>query len=414
MKIVLLHDQFPPEGFGGAAHSTALIAEGLLREGHDVSVITTCRKRSDAGEMEYRGIKTWSIYSDYPDRWRAYLSLYNPSVVREVKRLLAELRPDVVHIHNVHQYLSYHCFALAKRYAKAVVFTARDVMSFNYGKLVTPRYLERLEYRTYWFDHVRQAGKRYNPLRNLLIRRYVRCADKVFAISGALQDALRQNNISCDGVIYNGIDADAWQAAVGAEKEIRKKYRVEDKNLILFGGRLSPAKGAEKAIEALALVVKEEPNTVLLILGKVDGYAQEMKKKAEDLGVAKNLVFAGWLGGEDIKAAYAAANVVWMLSICFDSFGRVNIEAMSARKPVVGTCYGGTPEVVIDGVTGYIVNPLYPERIAEKTLDLLQNPEKARRFGEVGNERVRTVFAIPTIIAQTLASYRRVLNTDNI
>lgn len=412
MKIVLLHDQFPPEGFGGAAHSTALIAEGLLREGHDVSVITTCRKRSDAGESEYRGIKTWSIYSHYPDRWRAYLSLYNPPVVREVKKLLAELRPDVVHIQNVHQYLSYHCFTLAKRYAKVVVFTARDVMTFNYGKLLTPRYLERFEYRTYWFDHVRQAGKRYNPLRNLLIRRYVQLADKVFAISGALQDALRRNNIPCGGVIYNGIDADVWQAAPGSAEAFRKKHGIVGKKVILFGGRLSPAKGAEKAIEALALM-REEPNVVLLIAGKTDGYVDLMRQKAEGLGVADRLVFAGWLGGEDIKAAYAAADLVWMLSICFDSFGRVNIEAMSAGKPVIGTCYGGTPEVVIDGVTGYIINPLYPERIAEKTLSLLRHPEKARQFGAAGNERVRATFAISTIIAQTLASYRDALDTKN-
>ena len=55
--------------------------------------------------------------------------------------------------------------------------------------------------------------------------------------------------------------------------------------------------------------------------------------------------------------------------ICFDSFPRAVLEAMASGKPVVGTCYGGAPEIIEDGVTGYIVNPFDIKKMAEKVID---------------------------------------------
>ena len=173
MKIVFLADDFPPQSFGGAGISTYDLALGMKKAGHEVFVITTCRKESDAGELEYHGIKVFRIASDYPGRWRAYVSLYNRPVVRKVKELLKKIKPDVVHANNIHFYLSYHCLKIAKRHAKAVVFTARDTMSIYYGKLATERYLDHFDYRTTWRDHLSQAKKRWNPLRNFFIKRYL-------------------------------------------------------------------------------------------------------------------------------------------------------------------------------------------------------------------------------------------------
>ena len=130
---------------------------------------------------------------------------------------------------------------------------------------------------------------------------------------------------------------------------------------------------------------------------------------AKKMGVEQHLIFTGWIWGEDVRISYAVSDVVLMPSICFDAFGRVNIEAMAAHKPVIGTCYGGTPEIVIDGVTGYIVNPRYPEEIAEKALDLLQNPEKAQKFGKAGYERVVVEFNQQDKVREYIAVYETLL-----
>ena len=68
------------------------------------------------------------------------------------------------------------------------------------------------------------------------------------------------------------------------------------------------------------------------------------------------------------------------------------LEAMACKKPVIATSFGGSREMVLDGETGYIVNPFDTENMAGKIADLLRNPEKALTFGEAGYERVKNEF----------------------
>ena len=77
MKILFLQDDFPPQSFGGAGISTYDLAHGMKKAGHEIFVVTTCRKESDAGELDYQGLKVFRIVNNYSGRWRAYLSLYN-------------------------------------------------------------------------------------------------------------------------------------------------------------------------------------------------------------------------------------------------------------------------------------------------------------------------------------------------
>jgi len=410
MRILFLQDDFPPQSFGGAGISTYELALGIKKAGHEVFVITTCRNKSEAGELDYHGLKVYKIQSDYPKRWRWYVSLNNRSVVRQVEKLLEKIQPDVVHANNIHFYLSYYCLKIAKRYARIVVFTARDVMTFNFAKLETERYLKYFDYHTTWRGHLRQAGKRWNPFRNFFIKRYLGYADKIFAISNALKEALRQNGISGVEVIYNGIDVSEWNADKESAEHFREKHNLLNKKVLLFSGRLSASKGGGKALEALAQVVRKMPDVVLLVAGVFDDFARAMLEQAKILGVNENVVFTGWIDREEIKLAYAVSHVVLMPSICFDAFGRVNTEAMASRKPIVSTCYGGSPEIVVDGVTGYIVNPLHPKEIAEKTLDLLQNPEKAEKFGQAGYERAVTHFNLDDKVNEYLGWYRNLLD----
>lgn len=409
MKILFLQDDFPPQSFGGAGISTYELALGMKKAGHQVFVITTCRKESEAGEFDYNGLKVFKIASDYPARWRSYISLNNRPVVRQVEALLKKIRPEVVHINNIHFYLSYRCLKVAKRYVKVVVFTARDVIAFNFSKLETDRYLDHFDCHTTWLDHLKQAGKRWNPFRNLLIRRYLGYADRIFAISEALKRALEQNGIKGVEVMHIGIDIPAWSVTIDKINRFKQSYGLAGKKVLLFGGRLSASKGGEKTLDALVPIVREFPDAVLLVVGKADWYAEIMKKKAKDLGVEKHLIFTDWVEREEIKTTYAVSDVVLMPSICLDAFGRVNIEAMASLKPVVGTCYGGTPEIVVDGVTGYIVNPLHPEEIAEKTMDLLKNPEKAKSFGQAGYERAKMKFNLEDKVREYVAVYKTLL-----
>jgi len=384
MKILILQDDFPPLAFGGAGYSTFYLACGLRKAGHQVFVITACQKKEDEGNIDYQGLKVFRIFSKYHERWRAYLSLYNPQVVKKFRAIIQEINPDVVHANNIHFHLSYHCLKIAKQYNKAVFLTARDIMLFNYEKLATQKYLQHFNCRTCWWDHLKQAKKRYNPLRNFLIKKYLRYVDRIFSVSHALKDALNQNEIKNIEVNHTGIDINDQQVSPEKVEDFKRKYNLLNKKIVFFGGRISGLKGLNQINQAMAKVKEEIPATVLLIVG------------------SKGI---GWLSGDELKTAYYSADIVIVPSISLDPFPRSNLEAMVCRKPVIATCFGGSPEIVQDGVTGYVVNPFNTELMAEKIIDLLKNPKKAEQFGQAGYERIKKDFSLEAHAKQTLDAY---------
>ena len=99
-------------------------------------------------------------------------------------------------------------------------------------------------------------------------------------------------------------------------------------------------------------------------------------------GAADRLRFLQWLSGDDLRAAYAASDVCVTPSMYREPFNLVNIEAMAARKPVVTTCFGGPPEVVVDGVTGYVVDPRDVGLFSARLETLLTGEDFARAWAK--------------------------------
>ena len=371
MRIVILQDDFPPESFGGAGISTYELAKGLLKVGHEVYVVTAGKT---SGEFEYEGLKVFKIKSQYHDRWRAYRSLYNPLIIKRLEEILVKIKPDIVHINNVHYHFSYYSIKLSKKYAK-VIMTLRDAMSFSFGKLATEKYLKNFDAKLTWLDQLKQAKKRWNPLRNFIIRRYLRYADKIFVVSEALRLALEQNGINGVEVMHTGIDLSEYSVS----------YVKRSKKVVFFAGRLSNAKG-QVAVEKAMETVSKEISDVELFTAGTNGR---------------------WLDREEMKRAYTDSDVVLVPSLCFDAFPRTVLEAMVMEKPVIGTCFGGAPEAIEDGVTGYVVNPFDTEKMAFKIIDLLKSSQKAESFGQAGRKRIETHFNLDDKIAELVKIYEK-------
>lgn len=410
MRVAILQDDFPPRHAGGSGVIAHTLAVELKRQGHEVLVITAVRNVDDAGVSEVDGLTVHSLHSNYPTILTAWISLWNPQVVVRVEKILTEFNPDVVHAHNIHLHLSYASLKIAKRSGAKVFLTLHDAMSFHYGKLVEcidPASDTIKSYRVTAWQQMRKHGKLYNPFRNTVIRHYLKYADKMIAVSWALRDALKENGIERAEVIHNGIRVEEWQEDLVAIEAFRKKFNLEDKKVILFGGRLSAPKGGEQAVHMLARVVQQNPNTALLVVGKRNAYGEKMAELAQALGVENNLRFTGWLSGIELKAAYRASDVVTVLSTYLDPFPTINLEAMACGKPVVGTCFGGTKEAVVDGETGYIVNPFNILKLAEKVSLLLTDSTKKCRFGEAGYTRAIAVFDLNQTVKRIVGIYER-------
>ncbi len=400
MKILLLQDDFPPRPSGGAGSVSFSLAEGYAQRGHTVLVLTTSPNLEDVGDREVAGFRVRTIVSKYPGRWRAYRSLNNPPAVAEVEKTLQSFKPDVVHAHNIHAHLSYAALRAAKRYGARVILTCHDVMPFNYGKLfglISPgdtSIPSSFNYRVSPWRQLCEQHFRYNPFRNICIRYILRTyVDHLVAVSDSLTEALRQNNIPGAHTIHNGIDASLWAVKDDAVKAFRGAHAVGE-YAVLFGGRLSRAKGTPELLEALARVTRELPQVQLLVVGSEDAYASNMRTVAAKLGIGDQLVFTGWITGSELRAAYHAAALVCVPSVCFDSFPTMHLEAMACRKPVIATCTGGSREAVVGGETGYIVNPFDLQVMAEKLTELLTNTEKNTKFSEDGYARVIKEFSV--------------------
>ncbi len=400
MRIAILQDDFPPDSFGGAGIIAFGLAQEMRRRGHEVLVLTTIRDSQYAGEFNYEGLRICRIATKYDLRFQAYVGLWNVPVVMEVKKILSTFKPDLVHAHNVHGYLSYRSIVVAKKLGAKVVLTGHDVMPFNYTKYTDFIDLHEagvpsvFHYRVNAWQQFRANRFRYNPLRNVIIRHVLRSSvDRIVAVSKALSQALNENGIGNTRVIHNGIDAAAWTVSSQQVLEFKKKYALGD-SVILFGGRLSGIKGGGKLLEAAEKLVRAFPDLQILIVGKAGVYGERLLKQAKKFGFQDRLIFTGWISGPELHTAYHAATLVVTPSLCFDSFPTVNLEAFACKKSVITTCFGGARELVEDGVSGYVVNPYHVSMLAEKIQALLTDRKKCSAFGENGFTRVRQDFSL--------------------
>jgi glycosyltransferase involved in cell wall biosynthesis len=392
MKIVFLSDEFPPEALGGAGIIAYEDAKALAQKGHEVLVITTTRNKRASGILFEGKIKIHRLYSDYQERWRAYISLNNILLTGHIKKILDEFKPDIVHAHNIHWNLSYKSLKIAKKSGAKVFLTFHDLMSVSYGKF----YPDKKE---------KMSFGRYNPFRNYLIKKYLSYADRLFSVSESVKLVLEEKGIKNITTLYNGIDVNNWITEKTNITDFKKKFSLENKKVIMFGGRLSGAKGGILALEALGKVIQRVPDAVLLVVGSASNGGKRIKDKAHELGLDNYVIFTGAIPHGDMKNVIGASDVVTCLSLYLDPFPTINLEAMACSKPVIGTKLGGTAEAVVHNVTGYIVDTSDRDSVASRLVDLLNNPSKAQMFGRAGYARVCQKFNIDNHIESLLKYY---------
>jgi glycosyltransferase involved in cell wall biosynthesis len=417
MRILFFNELSDPR-IGSSIRQMYQEGRRLRELGHETALVTCTQERVDTaafGESVIEGMQTFRLHSDYDLRWRAWVSLDNARIREPLAEILARWKPDVVHSHLVHTHLGYASLTAARRAGAGVVFTAHDVMTFCYQKLTCFHGGEEhggslRDYEAYWQKCIPCQRLRFNPWRNAAIRRVLaRDVHRLTVVSNELGEVLRQNRIRVDRTVHNAIEA---RPRLPNDEEVaafRLEFDLVGKRVIAIGGRLHEQKGVVQLLKMLALLAPEFRDLRLLVMGKRDVYDREFASVARELGVADRVVATGWLDGDELQAAYAATDVFVTPSICFDTFGMVNLEAMEHRKPVVATVFGGSPEVVRHGETGFVANPFDVEEFAGRIRALLADPELRRRMGEAGYLHIARHFAIERLTDEYLDEYRRAI-----
>jgi phosphatidylinositol alpha-1,6-mannosyltransferase len=149
-------------------------------------------------------------------------------------------------------------------------------------------------------------------------------------------------------------------------------------------------KGMDTLIKALPRLLLRWPEIQLAIVGSGDD-RDWLVNIARDSGVERHVQFLSGLTYGELSATYAACEL-FALPSRGEGFGFVYLEAMARGKPVIGGAHGGAPEIIQDGVTGYLVPHGDPAQLATSIDALLSNPEQARQMGARGRERVEREF----------------------
>jgi glycosyltransferase involved in cell wall biosynthesis len=412
MRILFFNELSDPR-IGSSIRQMYQEAKRLRELGHETALVTCTQDQGEVGETSIEGLRTFRVFSDYDLRWRGWVSLDNAQVRAPVREILASWKADVVHSHLVHTHLGYASLTSAREAGAGVVFTAHDVMTFCYQKLTCFHGGEEhagslRDYEAYWQKCIPCQRLRYNPWRNARIRRVLeRDVHRLTVVSDELGNVLRANRIRVDRTIHNAIEPRPRMPSAAEIDAFRARFDLAGKRVIAIGGRLHEQKGVAQLLHMLARLAPTFPDLRLIVMGKREIYEHDFAPLARELCVGDRVVATGWLDGDELQSAYAATDVFVTPSICFDTFGMVNLEAMEHKKPVVATVFGGSPEVVADGETGYIANPFDVEEFAERVATLLADPEARRRMGEAGYLRFARRFTIERLTDECVAEYER-------
>lgn len=177
---------------------------------------------------------------------------------------------------------------------------------------------------------------------------------------------------------------------------VRQEFAIPDGSpMVVMASRLQRWKGVHVFLDSAARVAEKYPEACFLIVGGTlfgleRGYADELRRQADRLGLGRAVVFTGYR--TDVSRFFAAADVVVHGSIEPDPFPTVLLEAMVWGKPVVASNSGGPKEIVVHGVTGFLVQPERPDLQAQAIIELIDNPELRLQMGRAGHTRVRTEF----------------------
>jgi len=207
-------------------------------------------------------------------------------------------------------------------------------------------------------------------------------------------------------VIYNGIDS----KFMPEEKDFQllKRFGLVDKKVLFFLGELKPRKNPLFLIDMFKEIIKVKGKGVCLVIAGDGELMEKMKRKSKELGIEKQIIFTGYVREEDKVKYYNLADV-FIFPSRMEGFGLVVGEAMSCAKPVVAFSVASLPELVKDGVTGFLAHPEDKEDFVRKILKLIDDSRLAIDMGLKGKEEVDNRFRWDISAKRTLEVYEECL-----
>jgi glycosyltransferase involved in cell wall biosynthesis len=222
-----------------------------------------------------------------------------------------------------------------------------------------------------------------------LDRWFIRFADHVVAVSEGQKEKLLKLQMIPEriSVIHNGIDLDSIK--IESKNSIRSEIGINGNSyLVVSAGRLSPEKNFGGLIEAAKIVTERNKDITFIVFG--EGFLRkELEQKILDIGLKNKFLFPGFR--KDFLSVLKEIDI-FVLPSFTEGLPNVLLEAYALGKPVVATKVGGNPEIVLDGETGFLVSVQDTGKLAERILELAQEPNLRKEMGKKGCKYIKENF----------------------
>jgi len=396
MKILLVSDYGTPAG--GAEVQLLGLRDELRRRGHDARFFSSSARTGAGprGQADYECFGTLSSF-------RTIVQTANPSAYRGLRRVLAEFKPDVVHVKLFLTQLSPLILPLL-RLVPSVYYVAWYRPVCPLGTKMLPDGSEcRVPYGNPCLSNGCLPLQDWAPLmlQMKLWRRWRGVFRLIVANSESTRRFLAADGIDVACVVWHGTGVRAARPPLSPPPTVS------------FAGRLVREKGVDILLHAFAIVSRELPEARLVIAG--DGPEREgVQLLARKLGIASHVEITGHLTREALEFKCEPAWVQAVPSLWAEPFGIVAVEAMMRGRAVVGTAGGGLSEIIQDGITGYLVPQGDAVSLAEALLKLLRDRAVAERMGAAARHDALLRFSESGFTDQCIKLYQRAITAGEV
>ena len=387
MKILMLTWEYPPRIVGGIARVVHDLSKRLIKDGHDVYVVTYKEGNVPYYEND-KGVHVYRVdnYMINPNNFIDWTMQLNFNMISKAAEIInKEGKFDVIHAHD--WLVAYAAKTLKESYGIPLVSTIHATEAGRNSGIHNPdqKYVNDTEWMlTYESSEVIVNSK---FMKNDLQRLFGLPYEKINVVPNGINTT-----------VYNGLEKDY---------DFRRKYAMDNEKIILFMGRLVYEKGVQHLISAMPKILEGYHDAKLIIAGK-GGMTDSLKEQVEAMGLGDKVYFTGYLNAKQVSKMYKCADISVFPST-YEPFGIVALEAMLAGVPTVVSDVGGLNEIVehrVDGMKCYAGNP---NSLADSILELLLNPELCDKVTKKAKQKVKNEYNWAKIAQDTYFTYEKAI-----
>ena len=378
---------------GGAQENTILTCEGLHQRGHEVTLITGPPLGPEGQLMDrarsggYRVIELNSLR-------RAINPFHDIPAYRQLKKLLTELGPDIVHTHSAKAGILGRrgAYVLRQKSAAACCSAVRKFRAAQVAHCGRPRIIHSIHGLAF---HPYQSGLLNLPYITLE-RKAARQTDALISVAQAMTDQALAAGIGRPEqytTVFSGLEMNHFLQIPTPEEiaALREELHIpSDAVVIATVARLFHLKGHEYIINAAREIVKEHKNVVWLFIG--DGKLRnQLEQQIAGYNLTEHFRFTGLVRPERVAPLLHASDILVHCSLR-EGLARALPQALLCGKPVISFDVDGAREVIRDDQTGYLIAPRDIETLTQVQTKLIADVDLRNRLGQNGREFCRVEF----------------------